>query len=80
MAFLNITESLKPDQNTIAISAILPSADNFKEKVTKVKRLAKNTAKNTVISPTFMVWKFYRKAQFLHSFGRITQCRNCAFP
>ena len=28
------------------------------------------TAKNTVISPTFLVWKFCGKAQFPHSFGR----------
>ena len=27
------------------------------------------TAKNTVISPDFLVWKFFRKAQFPHSFG-----------
>ena len=32
-----------------------------------------NTAKNTVISPNFMVWKFCGKAQFPHSFGRIAQ-------
>ena len=28
------------------------------------------TAKNTVISPDFLVWKFCRKSQFLHSFGQ----------
>ena len=28
------------------------------------------TAKNTVISPNLMVWKFCGKAQFPHSFGR----------
>ena len=27
------------------------------------------TAKNTVISPNLMVWKFCGKAQFPHSFG-----------
>ena len=32
--------------------------------------------KNTVISPDFLVWKFFEKAQFPHSFGR----GNCAFP
>ena len=32
------------------------------------------TAKNTVISPNFLVWKFCGKAQFPHSFGR-----NCVF-
>ena len=32
-----------------------------------------NTAKITVISPDFLVWKFCRKTQFLHSFGRIAR-------
>ena len=32
-----------------------------------------NTAKNTVISPNFLVCKFCGKAQFLHSFGRIAR-------
>ena len=31
------------------------------------------TAKNTLISPNFMVWKFCGKAQFLHSFGRFAR-------
>ena len=31
------------------------------------------TAKNTVISPNFLVWKFRGKAQFPHSFGQIAQ-------
>ena len=39
-----------------------------------------NTAKNTVISPNFLVWKFCGKAQFPHSYGRPKLCRNCAFP
>ena len=30
-------------------------------------------AKNTVISPNFLVWKFCGKAQFPHSFGRFAQ-------
>ena len=30
----------------------------------------KNTAKNTIISPNFLVWKFCTKAQFPHSFGQ----------
>ena len=34
------------------------------------------TAKNTVISPNFLVWKFCGKAQFPHSFGRITFPQN----
>ena len=32
-----------------------------------------NTAKNTVISPNFLVCKFCGKAQFPHSFGRIAR-------
>ena len=32
-------------------------------------------AKNTVISPNFLVWKFCGKAQFPHSL-----CGNCALP
>ena len=41
-----------------------------------------STAKNTVISPDFLVWKFYGKAQFPHSFRRIRPklCRNPTFP
>ena len=43
-----------------------------------------HTAKNTVISPNFLVWKFCEKAEVPHSFGRIANrpkiCRNCAFP
>ena len=31
------------------------------------------TAKFNVISPSFLVWKFCGKAQFPHSFGRITR-------
>ena len=31
------------------------------------------TAKNTVISPYILVWKFYGKAQFLHSFRRFAR-------
>ena len=32
-----------------------------------------NTAKNSVISPNFLVWKFCGKTQFLHGFGRIAR-------
>ena len=32
-----------------------------------------NTAKNTVISPDFLVWRFCGKAQFPHSFGRYAE-------
>ena len=35
-----------------------------------------DTAKNTVISPNCLVWKFCGKAQFPHSFERFA--RNCA--
>ena len=31
------------------------------------------TAKNTVTSPDFLVWKFCGKTQFLHSFGRFAR-------
>ena len=31
------------------------------------------TSKNTLVSPNFLVWKFYGKAQFLHSFGQFTR-------
>ena len=31
------------------------------------------TAKNTVISPDFLMWKFCGKVEFLHSFGRIAR-------
>ena len=33
------------------------------------------TTKNTVISPNFQVWKFYGKAQFPQSLGRIATVR-----
>ena len=37
-------------------------------------------AKNSVIPPNFLVWKFCGKAQFLHSFRRIAQnCGETAF-
>ena len=32
-----------------------------------------NTAKNTVISPNFLVWKFCGKVQFLNHFGRFSR-------
>ena len=31
------------------------------------------TLKNTVISPNFLVWRFCRKEQFPHSFGRLAR-------
>ena len=34
----------------------------------------KNPPKNTVISPDFLVWKFYGKTQFPHGFRRIANC------
>ena len=43
-----------------------------------------STAKNTVISPDFLMWKFCGKAQLPHSFGQFAirpkLCGNCAFP
>ena len=36
----------------------------------KTKR---STAKNSVISPDFLVWRFCRKAQFPHSFRRLAR-------
>ena len=35
------------------------------------------TAKNTVISPNFLMWKFCGKSQFPRFLGN---CGNCAFP
>ena len=32
-----------------------------------------DTAKNSVISLNFLVWKFCEKAQFPHSFGRFAR-------
>ena len=37
----------------------------------KIRRFNNNNiAKNTVISPNFLAWKFCGKEQFPHSFGR----------
>ena len=38
-----------------------------------MKELLRDTAKNPVISPNFLVSKFCRKAQFPHSFGQIAR-------
>ena len=35
--------------------------------------LTHNTAKNTIISPNFLVWKFCGKAQFPYNFGWIAR-------
>ena len=35
------------------------------------------TAKYTVISTNFLVWKFYGKAKFLHSLGEPPETINC---
>ena len=35
------------------------------------------TAKNSIISPNFLVWQFCGKAQFPQSFGRPKLCANC---
>ena len=45
---------------------ILPHTHNISVFVVQVYRY---TTKNTVISPKFLVWKFFGKAQFAHSFG-----------
>ena len=34
------------------------------------RKTFRDPAQNTVVSPNFLVWKFCRKAQFPHSFGR----------
>ena len=49
----------------------------FKCLKSEAKKVA-STAKNTVISPDFLVWKFCRKGKFLQSFGQTTL--NFAFP
>ena len=38
-----------------------------------VEEAKTTTAKNTVIPPNFLVWKFCGKAQFPHSFGQIAR-------
>ena len=38
------------------------------------------TAKNIVISPYFLVWKFCGKAQFRHSFRMRKLCLSTKFP
>ena len=40
---------------------------------TGIEKVFAHTAKNTVISPNFLVWKFCGKTQFLQSFGRIAR-------
>ena len=39
----------------------------------EIRKRAHNTAKNTVISPDSLVWKFCGKGQFPHSFWRIAR-------
>ena len=39
----------------------------------RIKVRSEYTAKNTVISPDFLVWKFCGKAQFPHNFGRFAR-------
>ena len=38
-----------------------------------VKWIFINTVKNTIISPNFLVWKFCWKAEFPHSFRRLSE-------
>ena len=40
---------------------------------TKSNVLLKDNAKNTAISPNFLMWKFCGKAQFPHSFGLLAR-------
>ena len=52
----------------------MPSSAKQKERLNPVTSnvAIAYTAKNTVISTNFLVWKFCGKAQFPHSFGRIS--------
>ena len=43
------------------------------EVLVTITRIITVTEKNTVISPNFLVWKFHGRAQFPHSFERITR-------
>ena len=36
---MKVAEMLKSDHNSVAISAVVPHADKFKEKVTEVKKI-----------------------------------------
>ena len=51
-------------------------SQNFMETEPSVKspfQKKKNTAKNIVVPPNFLVWKFCGKAQYPQSFGRIAR-------
>ena len=55
--------------NWFEISVLMAAVSNLAYS----KELVMHTAKNTVISPNFLVWKFCGKTQFLHSFGRFAR-------
>ena len=45
-------------------------SENLTEIETRERNKVHFIAKNTAISPDFLVWKFCEKTQFPHSFGR----------
>ena len=58
------------EKNPSCIDLILT---NQKQLFMKSRTFITDTAKNNVISPDFLVWKFCGKAQFSHSFGRFAR-------
>ena len=55
--------------DTFQTNIFFPKKFNEKSKYPKTDR-ANITAKNTIVSPDYVVWKFCGKTQFPHSFGR----------
>ena len=71
MFFVLLRKSFFPEYLLVVASKVLKVL-----KWTKVLSVSNGniiTAKNTVISPNSLVWQFCGKAQFPHSFGRITR-------
>ena len=63
----NLTKKLKHRTQTAHNNCM-----RFCLQLDKLKQMSyENTAKNTIISTNFLVWKFCGKAQFRHSFGLI---------
>ena len=62
-------ESLKIFRFLVFLSCEL----EFLKQLVLQYNLYSNTAKNTVISRNFLVWKFCRKVEFPQSFGRIAR-------
>ena len=54
--------------NTEEVLSMLQKIKSKSEDIRESQNLS--TAKNTVISPNFLVWKFCGKTQFPYSFGR----------